>query len=109
MPSSSCFVRSALIVCLLIVVFLPLISTVPCAGQNPASQQIPPILRDQAIQMLKNARDTVKKEYYDPKFHGVDLDARMQEAEKRIRESRTLSDALGIVAWYLDNLNDSHT
>ena len=83
-----------------------------CSGQanSPeSSEQIPAFRRDQALQMLKDANDTIKKQYYDPKFHGINLDNRMKEAEKRIRESKSLSDAFGVIAWSLEALDDSHT
>ncbi len=105
MPSSSYFVRSGLLFCLIL---CGLLVSQPFA-QNPANQQMPPILRDQALRMLKDANETVKKQYYDQKFHGVDLDGRMQAAEKKIRESKSFSESLGVVAWDLDALNDSHT
>jgi C-terminal processing protease CtpA/Prc len=70
---------------------------------------MPALLRGQALQMLKDANETVKKQYYDQKFHGVDLDGRMQEAERKMRDSKSFSEALGVVAWDLEALNDSHT
>jgi C-terminal processing protease CtpA/Prc len=79
------------------------------SAQTQSSQQMPPLLRDQALQMLRNANDTVKKQYYDQKFHGVDLESRGKEAERKIRDAKSFSEALGLVAWNLDALNDSHT
>ena len=79
------------------------------SGAQTAEPQMSPILRDQALHMLKDANESVKKHYYDEKYHGVDLDSRMKEAEKKIQSSKSLSEALGVVAWDLDALNDSHT
>jgi len=59
--------------------------------------------------MLRDARDTIKKEYYDPKLRGVDLDGRVLQAEKKIRAANSLSEAFGVIAWTLEALDDSHT
>lgn len=59
--------------------------------------------------MLKNIADDVRKNYYDPKLHGFDFDARVREADAKIKESDSLGRAFRYVAWALDGLNDSHT
>src|ERR1700722_5721225 len=108
MPTSSCGAR-LLAFALCFAISVSLISSVRCLGQSAQSQEMPGLLRDQALHMLSDANDTVKKQYYDEKFHGIDLDSRRQEAEKRIHSSKSFSEALGVVAWDLDALNDSHT
>ncbi|HUI83706.1 MAG TPA: S41 family peptidase [Candidatus Binatia bacterium] len=65
--------------------------------------------RDQALQMLKEVHDKVYKEYYDPTFHGLDFEARYREAIQKIHAVDSVSDALGVIAWMLDGLKDSHT
>ena len=107
MPHSSYTLRLRTLM-LFALLFMLICSPVISMAQT-ASEQMPPILRDQALHMLKDANDTIKKQYFDEKFHGVDLDSRMQEAEKRIRNSKSLSEALGVIAWDLDALNDTHT
>jgi carboxyl-terminal processing protease len=70
------------------------------------------ITRDEiaeAQQMLKAISADVKKHYYDPKFHGVDWDARTLEAKRRIGAAPNLNAALAEIAKALDSLNDSHT
>jgi hypothetical protein len=62
-----------------------------------------------ARQMLRDARDAVKKHYYDPKYHGVDLDARYQQFDERIKASPDLNNGLRMVAAFLSGLKDSHT
>jgi carboxyl-terminal processing protease len=59
--------------------------------------------------MLWNAYETVKKEYYDPKFHGLDWDARYKDYEAKMREAPTLNAGVMLVAAFLDGLKDSHT
>lgn len=59
--------------------------------------------------MLREGYETVKKEYYDPAFHGVDLDARYKEFEEKLKTAPTMSVGLTLVAGFLDGLKDSHT
>lgn len=64
---------------------------------------------DEARQMLRDARDAVKKNYYDTKYHGVDLDARYQQFDERIKSSPDLNNGMRMVAAFLSGLKDSHT
>lgn len=64
---------------------------------------------DRAEGMLHDARDAVKKYYYDPKYHGIDLDARYREYSERIKEAPDLNDGMRMVAAFLSGLKDSHT
>jgi C-terminal processing protease CtpA/Prc len=75
------------------------------AAQNPFDN----LQKDRARQMLKDLADGVRKHYYDPKFHGVDLEARIKTADERIRNAASLGQAFAAIANVLDALNDSHT
>lgn len=59
--------------------------------------------------MLQLMKDYLKEYYYDPKFHGMDLEARFKVSEDKMREAVNLGQVLGIVAQTLADLNDSHT
>jgi len=59
--------------------------------------------------MLQDTAAKVRQEYYDPTFHAVDFEARYKDAQLKIRNAQTLSEAFGVIAWMLDGLNDSHT
>lgn len=59
--------------------------------------------------MLQDLREAVEKHYYDPQFHGVDLEARFQAADKALQSSTNLGQALTTIAQTLDALHDSHT
>lgn len=67
------------------------------------------IQRDQALQMLQDVYNKIVKEYYDPAFHGVNLDDRYKQARAKIASAQSLSEAFGDIAWMLDGLNDTHT
>ena len=62
-----------------------------------------------AEEMLQQIHDAVKKDYYDPTFHGVDMDARYQKYAAAIKSAPTLGDAFRVIAAYLSGLHDSHT
>jgi C-terminal processing protease CtpA/Prc len=62
-----------------------------------------------AAGVLHDAYDNVKKHYYDPKFHGLDWDARYAAAKEKMKSITSLGQGFGITAGMLDELNDSHT
>ena len=70
------------------------------------AQSIADIDRTRALKEIKNS---LKKNYYDPTFHGVDLDARFKAAEDMIKQASSLGQAFGIIAQAVLGLNDSHT
>lgn len=65
--------------------------------------------RELAQRMLQNIHDALKKNYYDPSFHDVDIDARYKEYDGRLEGAVNLGSAFRIVAAYLSGLKDSHT
>ena len=79
---------------------------VPC---RPQQQQISSLDRGRAQDMLKTVAAEVRKHYYDPKFHGVDWDAKVAEAKEKIAKTTSMNMALSHIAAALDELNDSHT
>jgi C-terminal processing protease CtpA/Prc len=80
----------------------------PCV--SPArSQQISELDRQRAQQMLKTVGDDVRKHYYDPKFHGVDLEKEIGDSKQRIEKVNSMNMALSNIAAALDALDDSHT
>jgi C-terminal processing protease CtpA/Prc len=62
-----------------------------------------------AQEMLREIHETLKQHYYDPRFHGVDIDARFAEYENKIKQAPTLDAAFSDIADYLSALRDSHT
>jgi len=65
--------------------------------------------RDRALDILKTVGDDVRKHYYDPKFHGVNWDAKIAEAKEKIEKETSFNMAMSHIAAALDTLNDTHT
>ncbi|HET8781971.1 MAG TPA: S41 family peptidase [Pyrinomonadaceae bacterium] len=59
--------------------------------------------------MLRRIKDQLKKNYYDPKFRGMDLDARFKTAEEKIKTATSVGQIFGTIAQVLADLDDSHT
>jgi carboxyl-terminal processing protease len=64
--------------------------------------------RERAKVMLDDIHEALKEDYYDPTFHGVDMDARYHQYRKRLDTVPTLPEAFRVIAAYLDALHDSH-
>lgn len=65
--------------------------------------------REATEQMLRVIHDHVKKYYYDPSYHGVDIDARYSAYAKKIGQETNRGAAFTDIAAYLSGLHDSHT
>ena len=59
--------------------------------------------------MLKQAHDEVVKNYYDPTFHGVDLEKAYQAADALLNSAQSVNQTFRIIAGFLNTLHDSHT
>ncbi|HTC31784.1 MAG TPA: S41 family peptidase [Bryobacteraceae bacterium] len=75
----------------------------------PAQNQFDNIQRERARQMLRDLRDAMQHHYYDPQYHGIDLEARFKAADTKLQTVTNLGDALIAIAQTLDALKDSHT
>jgi C-terminal processing protease CtpA/Prc len=88
------------------------VALVTCSGasaQNQEQQQISALDRQRGVTMLTTIHDALRKNYYDPTFHGVDIDARYKTYKQRVEASRTLAESFRTIAAYLSGLDDSHT
>lgn len=74
-------------------------------GQSPPSG----FERDRGRTMLNVIKGDIKKNYYDPNFRGMDVDARFKEAEDKIKVATSQGQIFGIIAQALLDLDDSHT
>ena len=89
-----------------------LLLTVVAAGSitvKAQQQQITSFERDRGRMMLKIIKDDVKEHYYDPAFHGLDLDEKFRTADEKIKQAASNSQVFTIIAQTLMDLNDSHT
>jgi carboxyl-terminal processing protease len=73
------------------------------------AQSLNRIERERAQTMLGVIKGELKKNYYDPNFKGVDIEARFKQADEKLKQATSLGQAFGIVAQALLDLNDSHT
>ena len=94
---------------LVLLAFGGLLVAISCRELASQEQKIEPRQRENAVAMLSSVHGALKKNYYDPTFHGIDVDARYKAYQERINKSETLGDAFRTVAAYLSGLNDSHT
>ncbi|HXN22749.1 MAG TPA: S41 family peptidase [Candidatus Dormibacteraeota bacterium] len=74
-----------------------------------AQQKLDRLNQERALQMLKDAYDNVRKNYYDPKIRGLDWDSSYRQHQEKIRKAVTLGNAFSAVAGLLEALDDSHT
>jgi carboxyl-terminal processing protease len=89
-----------------IVLLASLTFLLPASGQQPKLNAFDYAL---AHDMLHDAYNDVKKNYYDPQYHGVDLDARYHQYEIRLANNSNIREGMRTVQAFLDGLKDSHT
>jgi carboxyl-terminal processing protease len=78
------------------------------AGVPAQAQQLSSFDRERGRLMLGNVKNEIKKNYYDPNFHGLDIEARFKEAEEKIKQATSLGQVFGIIAQVVLDLDDSH-
>jgi C-terminal processing protease CtpA/Prc len=74
-----------------------------------ARSQIASLDRGRAEAILQDIASDVRKNYYDPKFHGIDWDAGVAETKNRIAKATSWDTAMLEIAALTNQLNDSHT
>lgn len=65
--------------------------------------------RERGLEMLKNIKDVLKENYYDPNFRGINIEERFRVAEGKIRELESISEIFTTIADLLLEFDDSHT
>ena len=58
--------------------------------------------------MLDQIKNEIKKNYYDPTYHGIDLESRFKAADEKITSATSLGQVFGIIAQVLIDFEDSH-
>lgn len=76
---------------------------------KPATQKASKLEIEQWRDVLRNVKRELKENYYDPTFHGIDVEARFKLADEKMKSAESLGQLVGIVAQVLLDLNDSHT
>ncbi len=75
----------------------------------PSMAQLSGLDRQRAQTVLDGVASDIRKEYYDPKFHGIDWEAKVAEAKAGIAKANSWNAAMIEIAVLTDSLNDSHT
>src|SRR5215207_3580937 len=91
--------------------FLKLLFLSLCLSFAPHSveaQKMDRIERERFKSMLSNIKNAIKKDYYDPNFHGINLDERFKVASDRLDRINTTGEAMGVIAQALLDFDDSH-
>ncbi len=65
--------------------------------------------RNMAIGHLEMTKEAIKKNYYDPTYHGVDIDFVFDQAKERMKVAPTRDALMLTIASAVLSLNDSHT
>ncbi len=79
------------------------------AGSSAQAQGDMGFERGRGRDMLKTIKDDIKKNYYDPNFRGIDLEARFKTADEKLQQAQSVGQIFGIIAQVLLDFDDSHT
>lgn len=72
-------------------------------------EKLDELQRGRALDMLRDFAIALRENYYDPSYHGVDMEARFREAKEKIEKATSLGQTFAAIAVAVDGLNDSHT
>lgn len=64
--------------------------------------------RDRYGEILKVIKKDIEKNYYDPNYHGIDLEAKFKETQEKLKNASSIGQLSGIIAQFLIDFNDSH-
>ncbi len=78
-------------------------------GSVRAAMEIGAYDRELAKRMLSQIREALRHNYYDPSFHGLDLDERSRTYSAEIERASTFQAAYRSIEAFLLGLEDSHT
>lgn len=78
-------------------------------GWSRVEAQLGPLDRARARDMLRMVRDDLRRHYYDPNYHGIDLEGRFRTADSLLDQAQTIDQLIGAIARMVLELQDSHT
>ena len=67
------------------------------------------INRQRGLAMLSEIKEALKEHYYDPTFHGINIDDRFRTAQERIKGLDSNAQIFRVIAQAVLDLEDSHT
>jgi carboxyl-terminal processing protease len=79
------------------------------AAAVPARDDLSQIQRARLQVLLKGTAEAIRSDYYDPTFHGIDLNAAEAKARERIAGAHAIGEVFGAIADFALTLDDSHT
>ena len=89
------------------------VSAIICVSGGAAvlggQASLPRIDRDLYKQMLADIRNDVEKNYYDPKFRGIDLATIFKDASDKLAAAGSATEAIDVITNTLFQFGDSHT
>lgn len=88
---------------------LTLSAAIVVLAPHVKAQQFQRLDREREQTMLENVASDVRKYYYDPKLHGLDWDALVNETKANIAKALDVEEANAQIAALVERLNDSHT
>ena len=88
----------------LLALVLPGITAVTSSAQKATKLDI-----EHWREVLRAAKRELKQNYYDPTFHGIDIEARFKLADEKMKKAESMAQLASIVAQVLLELNDTHT
>ena len=87
--------------------FITLFSVLFCFSFAVSAQNLE-FERTRHRDMLRVVRDDVKKNYFDPKFKGIDLEAKHKLSVEKLSKAESIGQMSGIIAQFLLDFDDSH-
>ena len=75
---------------------------------SASSQTFDRIEKARMKDILKIVKAEVRDKYYDPEYHGIDIESRFKQAEEKLAAATSTSQSLAIIAQVLVDFNDSH-
>jgi C-terminal processing protease CtpA/Prc len=98
-------VKSTTCICAIAIFLAALAAGAHCQAQQKLSKNELELARE----MLQQVKDAIEKNYYDPTFHGFDLDGRFKEADQKLDDATSFGMGVNVVGWAVEGLRDTHT